>query len=334
MGRKMAVQIPDTLISALLQGEKFLIFTHVRPDGDAIGSAFGMCSFLRGLGKTADVVLPVDPPARYLKLGLQFLREASPENYDTFVALDCASFERIADAGILSRLTDKSRFFNLDHHFTNNVTCAGFAFVDAKASSACEIAASLAFASGRNVSCQTAEFFLTGMMTDTGGFKFSNTNGEVLRMAAKLLDAGANLEKLVNILFFSKPEKQLRFESELVSRQIKIACSGKFAYAFIPQELLDKYNFSLKEDEGIIDILREIDGVVIAMLVHHQPEGFKISLRSKEPRCPVAPIASAFGGGGHLMAAGATADLPDFESLEKIMLEKVSAALAVLEENI
>ena len=198
----------------------------------------------------------------------------------------------------------------------------------------CEIAASLAFASGCGVSQKTAEFFLTGMMTDTGGFKFSNTNGEVLRMAAKLLDAGANLEKLVNILFFSKPEKQLRFESELVSRQIKIACSGKFAYAFIPQELLDKYNFSLKEDEGIIDILREIDGVVIAMLVHHQPEGFKISLRSKEPRCPVAPIAAAFGGGGHLMAAGATADLPDFESLEKIMLEKVAAALAVLEENI
>ena len=108
------------------------------------------------------------------------------------------------------------------------------------------------------------------MLTDTGGFKFSNTNGDVLRTAAKLLDAGVDLEKLVNILFFSKPEKQLRFESELVSSQIKLACSGKFAYAFIPQELLDKYDFSLKEDEGIIDLLREIDGVVIAMLVQIQ----------------------------------------------------------------
>ena len=110
--------------------------------------------------------------------------------------------------------------------------------------------------------------------------------------------------------------------------QIKIACDGRFAYATIPQELLGKYNFSLKEDEGIIDILREIDGVVIAMLVHQHPEGFKVSLRSKDPRYPVAPIAQAFGGGGHLMAAGATVDLPDFAALEKVFLEKVSAARA------
>lgn len=323
----MAVQIPETLLSALLQGEKFLIFTHVRPDGDAIGSAFGMRSFLLDQGKKADVLLPVDPPARYLKFGLESLREADPADYDTFIALDCAAFHRIADNGVLANLADKSRFFSLDHHFTNNVDCAGFNFVDPEASSACEVAASLAFQSKLEFSKQTAEFFMTGMLTDTGGFKFSNTRGDVLRMAAQLLDKGVDYEKLINILFFSKPERQLRFESELASSQIKITCGGKFAYAFIPQELLDKYSFSLKEDEGIIDILREIDGVVIAMLVHRSDEGFKVSLRSKDPRYPVAPVASAFGGGGHLMAAGATVDLPSFEDLEKAVLEKVSAAL-------
>ena len=324
----MAVQIPETLISALLQGEKFLIFTHVRPDGDAIGSAFGMRSFLLDQGKKADVVLPVDPPARYLKFGLDALREADPQNYDTFIALDCATFDRIADGGTLAKLTDRSRFFCLDHHFTNKNGYAGVNFIDSKASSACEIAAAFAFSSGLPFSQKTAELFLVGMLTDTGGFKFSNTNGDVLRMAARLLDAGVDFEKIINILFFSKPERQQRFESELVSKQIKIACDGRFAYAMIPQELLDKYNFSLKEDEGIIDILREIDGVVIAMLVHRHPEGFKVSLRSKDPRYPVAPIAQAFGGGGHLMAAGATVDLPDFAALEKVFLEKVSAALA------
>ena len=327
MGLKMAVQIPDDLLCALLQGEKFLIFTHVRPDGDAIGSAFGMRSFLLDQGKKADVVLPADPPARYLKFGLDSLKTADPADYDTFIALDCATFERIADGGALAKLEDKTRFFNLDHHFTNNIDCAGWNFVDPKASSASEIAAMLAFKSKLPFSRKTAGFFLAGMLTDTGGFKFSNTNGDVLRTAAGLLDAGADLEGLVNILFFSKPEKQLRFESELISRQIKITCGGKFAYAFIPQELLDKHGFSLKEDEGIIDILREIDGVVIAMLVHKHPEGFKISLRSKDPRYPVAPIAGEFGGGGHLMAAGATVDLPDFGCLEKVILEKVSAVL-------
>lgn len=323
----MAVQIPETLLSALLQGEKFLIFTHVRPDGDAIGSAFGMRSFLLDQGKKADVLLPVDPPARYLKFGLDSLREADPADYDTFIALDCAAFHRIADNGVLTNLADKSRFFSLDHHFTNNVDCAGFNFVDSKASSACEVVSALAFQSNLAFSKRTAEFLLTGMLTDTGGFKFSNTNGDVLRMAAKLLDKGVDFEKLINILFFSKPERQLRFESELISAQIKVACGGKFAYAFIPQELLDKYNFSLKEDEGIIDLLREIDGVVIAMLVHKQEDGFKVSLRSKDPRYPVAPIAADFGGGGHLMAAGATVELPAFSDLEKVFLEKVSVVL-------
>ena len=321
----MAVQIPEELLSSLLAGEKFLIFTHLRPDGDAIGSAFGMRSFLTDQGKTAHVLLPADPPERYLKFGLEgALRTAEPADYDTFVALDCATQERIADAGILARLTDKKRFFSLDHHLTNTGKSAFYDFVDPKASSACEIAASLAFQSGLPFSRKTANFFLAGMMTDTGGFKFSNTNGSVLRTAALLLDAGADLENIVNILFFSKSERQLRFESALIS-QIKTACSGRFAYAYIPQEMLDKYNFSLKEDEGLIDILRGMEGVVIAMLVHRQPDGFKISLRSKDPQYPVAPIAAEFGGGGHLMAAGATLDFPDFNTVEQTLLSKISA---------
>ena len=316
----MAVRIPDAFVSALLAGEKFVIFTHVRPDGDAVGSAFGLRSFLRDLGKSADVVLPDDPPARYAKLGTEgALRSADVVRYDTFVAVDCAVRPRIADGGALACLADESRFFDLDHHFTNSVKAPVYDFVDPKASSASEIVAALAFQSGKPVSCRTAEFLLSGMMTDTGGFKFSNTTGDVLRMAAKLLDSGAELEKLVNILFFSKPAKQLRFESDL-AEQIKIVCGGKFAYAYVSPELLKKHDFSLKEDEGIIDILRGIDGVVIAMLVHRAPDGFKISLRSKDPRFPVSPSAARFGGGGHLMAAGATLDLPDFPSVEAAVL--------------
>lgn len=324
----MAVQIPEALVSALLQGEKFLIFTHLRPDGDAIGSSFGMRSFLLDQGKKADVVLPAEPPARYLKFGLDCLKEADPEQYDTFIILDCAALERVADAGCLEKIRNSKRLFLLDHHFTNTVKTSGWDFIDGKASSASEIVAVLAFASGLPVSERTADFLLSGMMTDTGGFKFSNTTGDVLRTAAKLLDAGADIERLVNILFFSKSQRQLGFEGELIQNQIKIACGGKFAYAFIPQDMLDRHNFSLKEDEGLIDILRGIDGVVIAMLVHRQPDGFKISLRSKEPSYPVAPVAAQFGGGGHLMAAGATVQAQNFAAVEALMLQKVSELLA------
>ena len=323
MQNNKIIPIPDTLISSLLAGERFLIFTHVRPDGDAIGSAFGMQSFLRDQGKHADVVLPADPPSRYLKFDLDFLRSADVKAYDTIVVLDCAARERIADAGVLAQLQNEERFFNLDHHITNTVKAAFFDFVCPFASSACEIAAALVFNSGRTFSKRTATLLMAGILTDTGGFKFSNTCGRVLQCAAKLIDSGVDYEELINVLFFSKARKQLEFEGDLISECLRFACGGRFAYAFIPPELLEKHNFSLKEDEGLIDLLREIDGVVIAMLVHQHPEGFKVSLRSKDPAYPVAPIASKFGGGGHLMAAGATVDVPNFETLEKMMLQLI-----------
>ena len=328
MQNNKTIPIPDDLISSLLTGERFLIFTHVRPDGDAIGSAFGMQSFLLDQGKHADVVLPADPPARYLKFDLKFLRTADVKEYDTIVVLDCATRDRIADAGVLTQMLNEDRFFNLDHHITNTVKAKKFDFVCPFASSACEIAAALVFNSGRQFSRRTATLLLSGILTDTGGFKFSNTCGRVLQCAARLIDSGVDYEELVNILFFSKARKQLEFEGDLIAECLRFACDGKFAYAFIPPELLEKHNFSLKEDEGLIDILREIDGVVIAMLVHQHPEGFKVSLRSKDPAYPVAPIASKFGGGGHLMAAGATVDVPDFGTLEKMMLQLVSDHLS------
>ena len=323
----MVITLPNDLLNTLLAGERFLIFTHCRPDGDAIGSSFGLKTFLQDNGKYADVVMPDSPPARYSKFGLDHLQSADPADYDRIVILDCASKERIAHGSSLTEETfSGDMVFSLDHHITNNVN-ARFSFVEAKASSASEIVSALAFQSGLKVTARAAEFWLSGMLTDTGGFKFSNTTGDVLRSAAKLIDCGVDLEKLINILFFSKPARQLAFESDLASNYLKITCGGRFAYALIPPELLEKHSFSLKEDEGIIDILREIDGTVIAMLIHKAPDGFKVSLRSKDPKYPVSPIASSFGGGGHLMAAGVTLNVPDFQTAEKVMLPKVSELL-------
>ena len=106
-----------------------------------------------------------------------------------------------------------------------------------------------------------------------------------------------------------------------------MACDGRFAYCFVPEALMKKYDFNMAEDEGLIDLLRCIDGVVIAMLCHKRPDGFRVSLRSKLNQFPVGPIARELGGGGHDMAAGCTVDLPDFAAVEALMLAKISEVL-------
>ncbi len=325
----MSLLIQEDILPVLEQASRVLIMTHLRPDGDALGSSFGMCAYLRSLGKEAQVLLPEEPPERYLTFCPERLRSMTLEEldcYDLLLLLDCANPERLGSAGIPVEELRRRHFLSVDHH-PNNCVRASFEFLDPQACSTCEIAARIAQAGPHPVSAECATFWLAGMMTDTGCFRFSNTDGDALRIAAKLLDLGADLEGVVNTLFFNKSLRQLNFEAELIHERLQFACNGRFAYAYIPEEMLEKYHFRLREDEGLIDILRGVDTVKIAMLVHRQPEGFKISLRSKDHVYPVRPLAARYHGGGHDMAAGATISADSWEAVEALMLKEVSALL-------
>ena len=194
-----------------------------------------------------------------------------------------------------------------------------FNLVSPESSSCCELLVQIIADSGADIPQEAATYFLTGMMTDTGCFRFSNTDSETLRTAAILFDCGAELEKIVNAIFFSKPLSQTRFENELMNECLHVISNGRIAYAFIHNSLLQKHNFDLKEDEGIIDLLREIDGVVIAILFHRSKDGVKISMRSKDRDFPVGPVARFFGGGGHELAAGATIDAADDDAVQMVI---------------
>ena len=319
----------DLLCASVKAGNNFLLFTHVRPDGDALGSSFGLRDALRASGKWADVVIPYDMPDRYRKFFNGAVTGVSPEEakrYDRIIILDCATPERI-ESGNFDFSGCCIPILNLDHH-RGNTTCsiAGVSHVDPEASSTCQLAFELAQECGLNITKEAATSFLIGMMTDTGNFRFANTSGDTLRSAAKLLDAGAELESAVNTIYFSKSMRQRNFETDLVSNALKFVSNGRIAYAYITDQMLEKHNFSLKEDEGIIDILREIDSVVFAVLIHRKDGAFKLSMRSKDRRYPVGPVAREYGGGGHDLAAGATIEADDIDGvLDKIIprLEKL-----------
>jgi len=314
----------------LRASRRSLIFTHLRPDGDALGSSFGLQAVLLDQGIQAEVFLPGPLPDRHAKLFSGQLTAVAPEalaNYDTFIAVDCANPPRLGKPECLSmeELRGK-RFINIDHHRANSLGSGFFELVSPESASCCEVLTHVFLESGMHIPRRAATFLLAGMMTDTGCFRFANTNGATLREAAELLDRGAELERIVNALFFSKPLNQVRFENELMSSCLRLSAGGRIASAFIPRALLDKYDFDLREDEGLIDLLREIDGVVFAVLFHRSSDGVKVSLRSKDRAFPVGPTARSFGGGGHDMAAGATLDLPDAEA-EAVILERLTSLL-------
>ena len=311
--------------------ESVLLLTHLRPDGDSLGSTFGLREYLRSRGKKADVLLTDGMPHRYVGMyqgALTRITRPEAESYALIAILDCANIQRLNITGALDIDYLRSRHtINLDHHAFNNLDVPKN-FIGITLSSASEIVASMLLDAGAEFPRFTATALLAGMMTDTGCFRFSNTSGDTLRIAGTLLDRGAELERIANDVFFSKPLNSVSFEADLISNRMKLACGGKFAYAYIDDELLKKHNFILSEDEGIIDTLRAIEGVVIAMLAFKNSAGdFKVSLRSKERTFPVGPLARKFGGGGHEMAAGATLKNVSFKEVEKLMLSEVAQLL-------
>ncbi len=306
-----------------------LILTHVKPDGDAAGSALGMQEFLRSCGKRADAYFPAPLPAAYESFAVPGLRELSRSGVsacELVLLLDCANPERagVGEAGW--ELLRGLPVLNVDHHIDNRVE-AVWSWVDAKAAAASQQAAELALASGRAMPAAAAECWLLGLVTDTGGFRFSNTDGRALRLAAELLDRGADLEKVVNTVFYSKPRNRQEFEADLLREWTRLAFGGRFAYAVIPPELFEKHRFDMRDGEGVIDLLREIDGVLVAALAYRRDGVYKLSLRSKVRDFPVGPLARSLGGGGHELAAGATLTLPDAPAVEALLLERVGALL-------
>ena len=131
------------------------------------------------------------------------------------------------------------------------------------------------------------------------------------------------------MVYFSKSLEQMKFENLLMQTALKFDCSNRLAYASLTPELCRSGNFNPLEDEGLIDILRSIEGVTVAMLAHRRPDGWRISLRSKDSGFPVRPVAMKFSGGGHDLAAGCTIDLPEFSDVEAAILPEIQKLLTV-----
>lgn len=302
----------------LKAAQKIIITSHVIPDGDAVGSSLALGRMLRALGK--DVRVFIDDSIRKTLAALpDFDRIERPKDgekleADLLVILDTQT-DRI---GGVRQAAEGIPILNIDHHVTNAGKDVDI-YLAPDAAATCEIIFELSKVLKVKLDRETATCLYTGIVTDTGFFNYSNTRPSTLRAAAELIEAGVEPHKISEQME-KKSLADVVGESEAL-QTLKIFFEGKAAGLFIDEELSKK----IESTEGFIDLIRIIDGVEVAFLLHCKAENFcRVSMRSKT--VDVSKIAHALGGGGHVRAAGCSINAP-FDEAKMIITHAIGEAI-------
>ena len=294
----------DNINYIIKNAKKILIITHINPDGDALGSLFGLYSLIKdNYKKECDLFVENLPKVYeflpYVKKAKLFTDMDKSLVYDLVITVDVAALDRMGDAQVFF---DKAKqTINIDHHETN----IGFAqenLVVWDASSAGEVIFTLAKDNGWKISYETALALYTAILTDTGAFKFSNTSPKTFRAAAELVQFGVRPHDVYKQCFESYPKNFFMFQNYCLNKAVFLN-DDKVAYLEVYQKDIEKFGVGPDCTEGVTEKLRAISSVEVAFIAKELGANLtKFSMRSKT--VDVASIASVFGGGGHKLAAG------------------------------
>ncbi len=320
-----AIELPAVLDELRLH-ESFLITSHVNPDGDAIGSMLALGHLLKDLEKPAVTMTSNDPvPKIYSWLpsaGDIVSPEAVSGAFDLAVIIDVGQRDRIGK--VAEKLEDGQRTLVIDHHLEES-PCGTVNFVDPTYAAAAEIVAELYAEAGLPLSKDAAECIYVGLTTDTGGFRFANTNPRSHRIAASLLEAGVQVAPISDHMFETMSRPKFDLLKTALGR-MEIGEDGSYAVSYITKEDMKAASAKAEDLDGIVNFARNIDGVEVGILFRELDSAkVKVSLRSKGTFNSAA-VLKEFGGGGHRGAAGATLDLP-FEEARDAILKSVRAKL-------
>jgi bifunctional oligoribonuclease and PAP phosphatase NrnA len=305
------------VVDALRTGERFLVVTHENPDGDALGSMLGATLGLRALGKDALMYLAGEAPlpGEFGFLPLGELRRELPDDLEERVlfAVDCANERRIGpDAALLERAR---LVLDVDHHHDNS--CFGDAnLIVADASSTAEIVRDVLRALDVPLTPEIAEALYVALVTDTGRFQYSNTTPKSLRLAAELVEAGANVHDIFRHVYETVQFAKLKLLARALERA-QVFEGGRLVVSYLVKDDFADVGAEEPFSEGIIDHLRAVEGSEMVALIREPPrlEGTerRVSLRSSHDEVDVSAIARKLGGGGHRQAAGfsSTRSIPE-----------------------
>lgn len=296
----------NILEEKLLSAKKVAITGHVNPDGDCIGSVLAIYNYI-------STVYPEIKLSAYLEeFSYKFMFLKNSENikqsveedieFDLLICVDSADIQRLGFSEVLLQKSKES--INIDHHVTNtkftDETC-----LEADASSTAEVIYTLL--NKEKIDKAVAECLYTGMVHDTGVFRYSCTSPKTMRIAADLMEKGIDYTTIVDESFYEKSYLQNQILGRTLLESILIL-DGKCIFSYVNRKTMNFYEVTKKDLDGIIEQLRQTRGVEVAIFLYEvETQKYKVSLRSKN-KVDVSKIASFFGGGGHVRAAGCTMD--------------------------
>jgi phosphoesterase RecJ-like protein len=303
---------------ALREHERFAIVSHVRPDGDALGSQLALALSLQELGKTVRVWNEDGMLEKYSfvpRAKLLTKPPATKEDVDLVIALDTAVQSRLGTT--IEAIRSAKVWINIDHH-PSNPGYGDLVYIDPVSPATGQILFELIKDQKLPMTREIAENLYVAISTDTGSFQYPNTTARTFEIAAELIRVGVDVGRVSQLLYENYPRRRLELLRALL-QAMRFEGNGKVASFSLSLKMARQIGALPEDNEGLIDHLRAIRGVIVAVFFEELPEGkVRVSMRSKSEAIDVCAICTKFGGGGHTLAAGA----------------RVRGTLAAVERNI
>jgi len=295
------------------QRDRFVLTSHARPDGDAIGSALACCQILRAMGKQADVVLHDGVPRVYRTLPFADQVQQADRvagNYEAAIILECDSIRRTRLEGLEDRF-----LISIDHHVSGR-PFANVNWIDPHAVATGEMVFRLAREAGTPFSPEIATCLYTALMTDTGSFMFQGTNEHTFALARELVLAGADPSHCARSIYFAHSVAKMRLLGEALRN---LNTEGHVGWTWVTQKQMERWEAKEEDCEGLVNYVLSIGEVEVAAFFRETPDGcFRVSLRSKG-KLDVARVAECFGGGGHECASGCSVAGPLAHAVREVL---------------
>lgn len=309
----------EVLLNVFRASPRFILTSHARPDGDALGSALALAEILDQMGRQTDVIFADPVPVIYQTLPNVQRIHHTPSAADIAdhsipaILLECDGIARTGLLGLEDRL-----LINIDHHASGR-NFASVNWIDEHACAVATMVYRIAIAAKVEITPSMATCLYTAILSDTGGFTYSGTNADTFALVHDLAVHGANPSQIARDVYFSNPASKIRLLGAALSN---FQSDGKVAWTWVTSDDMERTGADAEDCEGVVNYLISIAGVESAVFLRELPSAsqFRLSIRSKG-QLDVSRVAEFFGGGGHRNASGCTMDGPLDTATERILAE-------------
>lgn len=308
----------DEILKEIKEAEKIVILTHESPDGDALGSSLAMKLMLEELGKKSDVIIPeYSRMFQFLPSATEIKIDSEIKKYDLAISVDCANFKRMAKNEYFEKA---KKTIVIDHHGSNNMY-GDLNYVNPVSPACCEILAGMAEYFEIRVSKDIGTCIMTGIITDTGGFRHLGITPDTFEYTAELIRLGVDIPDIYKRTLRTKTKANFELTKRVIDR-MELLEDGKVSFTYITSQDELEVGAEPGDHEGLVDIGKDIEGVKVSVFIRQKDneEAYKVSLRSEDD-INVSDICFVFGGGGHARAAGALIQGNVEQVKEKLMKE-------------